>query len=470
MEFLTEDFLLFSDTAKKLYHEYAAKMPIFDYHCHLPVRDIAENTDFKNLTQIWLEGDHYKWRAMRANGVAERFITGDASEYEKFQAWAKTVPGTIRNPLYHWTHMELKNPFGIDGKTLSPKTAKEIWNACNEKLKTDDFRVRGILFHMNVKVICTTDDPVDNLEHHQAIRQDTGFAIKVIPAFRPDKSMACENPEEFNEWVGKLENTTGMEIKDFSSFLEALAKRHDFFHNMGCRLSDHGIETAYAADYLESEVIYIFHKLRSGKSLESEEILKFKSAMLHELAVMDCEKKWTMQLHIGALRNTNSRFRKLLGPDSGFDSIGDFPIARSLARFMDRLDAADKLPKTILYVLNPRDNALIATITGCFQDGSLPGKIQFGSAWWFNDQKDGIIDQLNALSNMGLLSQFVGMLTDSRSFLSYSRHEYFRRILCDLLGSDIERGVLPRDYNLIGKVVQDICYNNAVRYFGIDLR
>jgi len=470
MDFLTEDFLLQNESAKKLYHEYAEKMPIFDYHCHIPPQQIAENEQFKNMTQAWLAGDHYKWRAMRANGVDERLITGDAPDLEKFLAWAKTVPDTLRNPLYHWTHMELKNPFGITGKLLGPKTAKEIWTACNEQLKTDDFRVRGILFRMNVKVVCTTDDPVDSLEFHAKIKNDTSFAVKVVPCFRPDRAMAVENAETFAQWVGKLEGVTNTEIKDFSGFLDAIKKRHDFFHHMGCRLSDHGVESPYAEDYIESEIIYIFHKVRIGKSLEPEEILKFKSAMMHELALLNHGRGWTMQLHLGALRNTNSRFGRLLGRDAGFDSMGDYEMARPLARFLDKLDVAEKLPKTILYPLNPRDNELIATMCGNFQDGTIPGKIQFGSAWWFNDQKDGIEKQLNALSNMGLLSTFVGMITDSRSFLSYPRHEYFRRVLCNLIGRDVENGELPADYNLLGKMVQDISYNNAVRYFGIDLK
>jgi glucuronate isomerase len=470
MDFLTEDFLLRNESAKKLYHEYAEKMPIFDYHCHIPPQQIAENEQFKNMTQAWLAGDHYKWRAMRANGIDEQLITGDAPDLEKFLAWAKTVPNTLRNPLYHWTHMELKDPFGIKDKLLGPKTAKEIWTACNEQLKTDDFRVRGILFRMNVKVVCTTDDPVDNLEFHTKIKNDTSFAVKVVPCFRPDRAMAVEDSDTFAQWVGKLEEVTNTEIKDFSGFLDAIKKRHDFFHHMGCRLSDHGVESPCAEDYIESEIIYIFHKVRFGKSLDPQEILKFKSAMMHELALLNHARGWTMQLHLGALRNTNSRFGSLLGRDAGFDSMGDYEIARPLARFFDKLDVMEKLPKTILYPLNPRDNELIATMCGNFQDSTVPGKIQFGSAWWFNDQRDGIERQLDALSNMGLLSTFVGMITDSRSFLSYPRHEYFRRVLCNLIGQDVENGELPADYNLLGKMVQDISYNNAVRYFGIDLK
>jgi len=470
MEFITEDFLLHSNTAKRLYHEFAEKMPIYDFHCHLPPQEIADNEQYKNMTQIWLAGDHYKWRAMRASGIDERFITGDASDYEKFSAWARVVPLTIRNPLFHWTCMELKKPFGIEKKMLEPKTAKEIWNACNEKLKSDDFRARGILARMNVKVVCTTDDPVDRLEHHTAIRNDGDFAIKVVPTFRPDRAMAVESQEIFNEWVGRLEAVAGMEVKDYAGFLEAIGKRHEFFHHAGCRISDHALEAPCDAEFLESEIIYIFHKVRSGKELEPEEIVKFKTALLHELALLDHGKGWTMQLHIGALRNTNSRYFERLGPDSGFDTMADGPIARPLARFFDRLDSISRLPKIIVYVLNPNHNEVAAAAMGGFQDGSTPGKMQFGTAWWYNDQKDGIERQLTALSNLGLLAHFVGMVTDSRSFLSYSRHEYFRRILCDLIGRDVENAELPNDVNLLGKIVQDVCYNNAVRYFGIDLK
>jgi glucuronate isomerase len=467
MNFLTKNFLLHSKTAVTLYHEYAKDMPIFDYHCHLPPSDIAQNTQFKNLTHIWLYGDHYKWRAMRTNGVAEQYITGDASDWEKFQAWATTVPYTIRNPLYHWTHLELKRPFGITDKLLAPKTAKEIYDHCNALLTTEEFRAREIMQKMNVKVVCTTDDPVDRLEYHQQIKQDTGFTIKVFPAFRPDKVMAVESPENFKEYIGKLEEVSDIDIRDYDSLLSAVKKRHDFFHEMGCRLSDHGLETAYAEDYTEKEIKQIFDKIRSGKSLEQREILQFKSALMIEFGRLDHARGWTQQLHLGALRNNNTRLFKRVGPDSGFDSIGDFEIARPLAKFLDRLDVTDQLPKTILYNMNPNDNEVLATMIGNFQDGSIPGKMQFGSGWWFLDQKDGMERQMNALSNMGILSRFVGMLTDSRSFLSYPRHEYFRRILCNLIGNDVENGELPDDIEHLGKIVQDICYNNAVNYFGI---
>jgi glucuronate isomerase len=469
MKFLSEDFLLHSRTAKILYHDYAKEMPIFDYHCHLPPADVANNTQFKNLTHIWLAGDHYKWRAMRTNGVKEYYITGEASDWEKFQAWAGTVPDTIRNPLYHWTHLELKRPFGITDKLLSLDTAKEIYQRCNELLATDKFRARGIMQQMNVKVVCTTDDPVDSLEYHQQIARDDTFSIRVVPAFRPDKIMTVEDPDVYNAYLKKLEAASDMDIRDYDTLLTAVGKRHAFFHQQGCRLSDHGIETAYAEDFTEQEIRRIFEKVRAGKTLEQTEILKFKSALLLEFAYLDHAKGWTQQFHFGALRNNNTRLFKTLGPDTGFDSIGDFEIARPLSKFLDRLDSTDQLSKTIVYNLNPRDNELLTTMMGNFQDGSIPGKMQFGSAWWFLDQKDGMEKQMNALSNMGLLSRFVGMLTDSRSFLSYPRHEYFRRILCNLIGTDVEHGELPEDIEHLGKIVQDICYNNAVAYFGIDV-
>lgn len=467
-DFLTEDFLLNSETARALYHDYAAQMPIFDYHCHLPPRDIAENRRFENLTRVWLGGDHYKWRAMRANGVSERLITGDASDEEKFMAWAGTVPTTVRNPLYHWTHLELKRPFGITGKVLNPASAREIYEHCNKLLQTESFRARGIMKQMNVKAVCTTDDPVDGLEEHLQIKQDGSFDIKVLPAFRPDKAMAVESAVNFNTWVKRLEEAAGMTIQSFSALVAAVRNRHEFFHQVGCRLSDHAMEVPYAENYTESEINSIFSKVRQGGALEPGEIAKFKSAMLYELALMNEEKNWTMQLHMGALRNVNSRAMKNLGPDTGYDCIADYEIAYPLTRFLDRLDREDKLPKTIIYTLNAKDNDVIATAMGCFQDGVTPGKLQFGSAWWFHDQKDGMLKQMESLSNMGLLSRFVGMLTDSRSFLSYPRHEYFRRILCNLLGNDVEQGELPKDLKWLGGIVQDICFNNAVRYFGVE--
>lgn len=464
MSFLDENFLLQTKTAQKLYHEHAKDMPIIDYHCHLSPEDIANNRQFDNLTQIWLEGDHYKWRAMRTNGVPERFCTGDADDYEKFEKWAQTVPYTVRNPLYHWTHMELKRPFGVE-KILKPETAREIYNSCTDMLQSDEFKVRGILKKMNVEVICTTDDPIDTLEHHQKIKADN-FGIQVLPAFRADKILAIEQEEVFLPYLQKLEEASGVSISSFQQLLDALKQRHDFFHKQGCRLSDHGLETMYAEDYTDEEVKNIFEKALKKQRLSQEEALKFKSAMLVELALLDHSKNWTQQFHLGALRNNNKRMMRELGPDTGFDSIGDFDVARPLSKFMDKMDNSNQLAKTILYNLNPSQNELYATMIGNFNDGSTPGKIQYGSAWWFLDQKDGMEKQMNALSNMGLLSRFVGMLTDSRSFLSYPRHEYFRRILCNLIGNDVENGELPAsEMEWLGQMVENICYNNAKSYF-----
>ncbi len=470
-EFITEDFLLQTKTARILYHEYAEKMPIYDYHCHLPADLIAADHRFDNLTQPWLDGDHYKWRAMRANGVAEKYVTGNASDYEKFEKWAQTVPYCLRNPLYHWTHLELKNLFGIKGKLLGPDTAKDIYDTCSQMLRTPEFSVRNIMRRMNVKLVCTTEGPLDSLEHHKRIRED-GFEIKVHTAFRPDKAMAIDDLASFNVFVDKLEEICNMEIANFHSYIEALRIRHYYFHQNGCRLSDHGLETAYAEDYTESEIKNIFNKIRCGREPDACERLKFKSAMMVELALMDHEAGWVQQLHLGALRNNSTRLFKAIGPDVGCDSMGDFETAGPLSKFLDRLDAKNELPKTIIYNLNPRDTALCATMVGNFQDGSAPGKIQYGSAWWFLDQKDGMEEQINVLSNMGLLSRFVGMLTDSRSFLSYPRHEYFRRILCNMLGDDIEAGLLPNPDQLssgLGRMVEDICFNNARDYFPMEL-
>ena len=467
-QFLTEDFLLQTKTAKILYHEHAENMPIYDYHCHLPADQIAADHRFGNLTQAWLYGDHYKWRAMRANGVEEKYITGNASDCEKFEKWARTVPYCIRNPLYHWTALELKSPFGIKDKLLGPDTAREIYDRCTEMLRTPEFSVRNIMRKANVKLVCTTEGPLDSLEHHRRIRKD-GFEIKVYTAFRPDKAMAVEDLPALNVFIDKLEEVCDMEIANLSSYIEALRNRHHYFHRNGCRLSDHGLETAYAEDYTESEIKKIFSKIRSGKDLDLSQRLKFKSAMMVEFALMDYESGWVQQLHLGALRNTSTRMFRALGPDVGYDSIGDLEMAGPLAKFLDRLDMNNKLPKTILYNLNPRDNALCATMVGNFQGGSAAGKMQYGSAWWFLDQKDGIESQINVLSNMGLLSRFVGMLTDSRSFLSYPRHEYFRRILCNLLGNDVEAGLVADDLDLLGTMVEDICFNNAKNYFPMEL-
>jgi len=465
-EFIHEDFLLDTKTASKLYHTYAEPLPIIDYHCHISPKEVAQNRQFENMTQVWLAGDHYKWRAMRTCGVNERFITGNASDWEKFEMWARTVPKTIRNPLFHWTHLELNRPFGISNTLLNEKTAKAVWEQCNAKLARPGFTTQGIAKQMNVEVICTTDDPIDSLEYHIAYAQKGNGLTRLLPAFRPDKAMAVENVDAFITYVKKLEAVSGIEIKDFESLIAAIRVRHDFFHAHGCRVSDHGIETAYAEAYTESEVKSIFKKLRRGKNLDRSEILKFKSAMMHEFGVMDCARGWVQQLHLGALRNNNSRMMRALGPDTGFDSIGDFDMARTLSKFLDQLDVENKLGKTILYNLNPRDNELIATMIGNFQDGAIPGKLQFGSGWWFLDQLDGMRNQIDALSHLGILGQFVGMLTDSRSFLSYPRHEYFRRLLCSILGSEIERGLIPNDIKLIGGIVEDISYKNAKKYFG----
>jgi glucuronate isomerase len=467
--FLREDFLLTNRHSRALFHDYARGMPIFDYHCHLPVREIAENRQFENLSQIWLAGDHYKWRAMRARGVEERLITGEASDWEKFQAWAATVPYTVRNPLYHWTHMELKDPFGLS-RLLGPESAREIYEHCNRLLATEGFRAQALMSHFDVRVACTTDDPTDSLEHHAALKEkgpQGGFRVRVLPAFRPDRAMAVQDPGVFVPWVTRLEKAADMLVGDYSEYLQALRRRHDYFHRMGCRLSDHGVEQPYAAGCTEAEAAAIFTEARSGEGLPPEKALKLKSALLYELAVMDAEAGWTQQFHLGALRNNRSRMAEALGPDSGFDAVGDFEIGRPLVRFLDRLDRAGKLAKTILYVLNPRDNEMVASIAGSFQEGPARGKVQFGAAWWFNDQLDGMTRQLEALSSIGLLSTFVGMLTDSRSFLSYPRHEYFRRLLCDLIGRDIQAGRLPAEIPHLGRIVQDVCWNNAVRYFGI---
>lgn len=461
--FIHDDFLLHSDAARALYHNHAAPMPIFDYHCHIPPQDIAIDRQFVNIAQIWLGGDHYKWRAMRANGIDEKYCTGNAGNWEKFEKWAETVPYTLRNPLYHWTHLELKRFFGID-KLLSPKTAKEIYDECNAKLNSPEYSVRNLIRKANVHTICTTDDPVDSLEHHRRIKE-SGFEVNVLPAWRPDKAMAIENAETFNDYLAQLEMAAGMEIKYFDDFMMALEKRHQFFHDNGCRLSDHGLETAYAEEYTGKEIDSTFDKTRRGKNLSHEEILKFKSCMLYEFGIMDCRKGWTQQFHLGALRNNNTRFFKTAGPDTGFDSMGDFEMARPLSRFLDKLDKGNNLAQTILYNINPRDNELLATMAGNFQDGSVPGKIQFGSGWWFLDQKDGMEKQIQALSNLGLLSRFVGMLTDSRSFLSYTRHEYFRRTLCNILGNDVVNGEIPHDMELLGQMVENISFRNAEQYF-----
>ncbi|MBK3516076.1 glucuronate isomerase [Carboxylicivirga marina] len=461
--FIHDDFLLSNDIARKLYHDYAANLPIIDYHCHIPPQQIAEDVNFKNLTEIWLYGDHYKWRAMRTNGIPENEITGDVSDWDKFYNWAKTVPYTLRNPLYHWTHLELNKPFGI--KTiLNQNTAKTIWDECNAKLQSPEFSCKGLIKQANVEVICTTDDPVDSLEYHQMIK-DSGFETKVFPTWRADKAMAIDNLDDFNVYISKLAETSGITIQNYADLLKALQIRQDFFAEMGCKLSDHGLDRFFCDDFTAQEIEAIFTKAINKQALTVAEILKYKSAVLYELAVMDHNKGWTQQFHIGAIRNSNTKMYNELGPDTGFDSIGDDLVAKDLSKFLNRLATEDKLTKTILYNLNPAHNEVYATMLGNFQDGKIAGKIQWGSGWWFLDQKDGMEKQMNALSNLGLLSRFVGMLTDSRSFLSYSRHEYFRRILCNLLAEDVEKGIIPHDKELLKEYVEGICYYNAKNYF-----
>jgi glucuronate isomerase len=463
-----EDFLLESKPAQRLYHEFAANMPILDYHCHLPPDEIAADKRYGSISEIWLGGDHYKWRAMRANGVAEAYCTGDASDREKFDKWAETVPQLLRNPLYHWTHLELTRYFGIT-ELLCPESAERIWETCNDALQQPDFSCRSLMKRSKVRLVCTTDDPTDSLEDHRSLAEDADFDIAVLPAWRPDRGMAIESPEAFNAWVDRLAAAADVDVRDFSSYLEALEKRHAFFHERGCRLSDHGLETAYAEAYTTAQVEEAFLRIRAGKALSDEQALRFKSAMLYEFGVMDHSRGWSQQYHLGALRSTNSRMLARLGPDTGFDSMGDFEVARPLARLLDRLDQANQLAPTLLYNVNPVDNAVMATMIGNFQDGSIPGKMQWGSAWWHLDQLDGMTAQIETLSQMGLLSRYVGMLTDSRSFLSYTRHEYFRRLLCNILGDDMVRGRVPEDYALVGEMVRNIAYHNAVNYFGFDV-
>jgi glucuronate isomerase len=461
--FLDEDFLLQTPTAQRLYHEYAKVMPIIDYHNHLPPDQIAADKQFDNITQLWLYGDHYKWRAMRINGIDEAYCTGNKDDYEKFEKWAATVPYTLRNPLYHWTHLELQRYFGVN-EVLSCANARQVYDTCTAQVQTPDFSVRNLLRKMNVTTVCTTDDPLDSLEYHRQIRE-SGFEIQVRPAFRPDKAMNADDPEGLLAYIQKLAALTDRDIASYDDYLAALKQRHDFFADNGCSVSDHGLEQIYAEPYTEAEIKAIFSKVLGRQALSPQEALQLKSALLFQFAIWDHEKGWVQQYHLGALRNNNARLLRQLGPDTGWDSIGDFSQARALSRFLNRLDENDQLTKTIIYNLNPADNELMATMIGNFNDGSVAGKVQWGSGWWFLDQKDGMIDQMNTLSNMGLLSRFVGMLTDSRSFLSFPRHEYFRRILCNLFGQDVENGELPNDIDWIGQVVQNICYNNAKEYF-----
>ncbi len=463
--FLDDDFLLDTPVAIDLYEKFARPQPIIDYHCHLPPDQVADDHRFQTLTEIWLKGDHYKWRAMRTNGVPERLITGESSDWDKFQAWAGTVPDTLRNPLYHWTHLELKFPFGVKDKRLGPDTAREIYDHCNSRLAEDGFTTQGLLKQYGVVVVCSTDDPVDDLEPHQRHARNPRATTKLFPTWRPDKALGVHDIAAWNIWVDKLQAASSLSIVSYDSFMEALGKRHDFFHEAGCRASDHGLDRIFASEYTAGEVQAIFNKARTRRPLTEEEIDKLRSAMLYDFAVMDHARGWVQQFHLGASRNNSSRAVRSLGPDTGYDSIGDLPQGVTLVRFLDRLDAAGCLAKTILYNLNPADNEVLASVIGSFQDGSAPGKMQFGSAWWFLDQQDGMEKQMNALSNLGLLARFVGMLTDSRSFLSYSRHEYFRRLLCAMLGRDVERGLVPHDMGLLGKLVQNVCFGNARDYF-----
>ncbi|MDG5787870.1 glucuronate isomerase [Evansella sp. AB-P1] len=461
--FIHDDFVLNSKAAKKLYHDYAEKMPINDFHCHLSPQELAEDKNFENLFQIWLKGDHYKWRAMRALGVDEKYITGDASDYEKFKAWAKCVPETIGNPLYHWTHMELKRYFGLD-VLLSEETCDEVWEHCNKMLQAGELSTQKIAEKFNVNYICTTDDPTDNLEYHVQIKENDDFKTKVLPAFRPDKSLEVQRPE-FADYVSKLADAADMEIKSYDQLQKAIEKRAQFFHEMGCRLSDHGIKTLPFVTCTEEEAAAIFEKGLAGETITPEEEEKYKTHTLLFLGRLYRSLDWVMQLHIGAIRNNNVRRFNELGPDTGFDSIHDFDLAESLNGFFNELDSTNELPKSIIYNLNQVHNHVIATAIGNFQSSETRGKIQFGSGWWFNDQKEGMLSQLKDLANHGILSTFVGMLTDSRSFLSYPRHEYFRRILCDLVGEWVEKGEAPEDYELLGKMIEDICYNNSENYF-----
>lgn len=462
--FIHEDFLLQSETAKHLYHNFAKSLPIIDYHCHLDPKMVAEDHQFSSITELWLGGDHYKWRALRANGVAEKYITGDASDWEKFQKWAGTIPYAMRNPLYHWTHLELKTCFGID-KVLNPDTAKEIFDECNAKLQLPEYSAKNLMRRYKVEVVCTTDDPIDSLEYHKQIKE-SGFEIKVLPTWRPDKAMAVESASAFKTYIDTLSSVSGIKINSFKEIIDALLIRHKYFEEMGCRLSDHGMEEFYAEDYTEAEIEAIFSKVYGGTELNEAEIKKFKSAMLVEFGKMDADTGWTQQFHYGVIRNNNTKMFKAIGPDTGFDSISQVITAKNMVKYFDTLNSMDKLTKTIIYNLNPSDNTMLATMIGNFQDGSVPGKMQFGAGWWFLDQKDGMEQQMNALSLQGLLSRFVGMLTDSRSFVSYARHEYFRRIMCNLIATDVEKGEIPAsEMSRIEQMVADISYYNAKNYF-----
>jgi len=464
-KFMDEDFLLNNETAVKLFHDYASKSPIFDFHCHLNPKDIYEDIRFKNITEVWLYGDHYKWRLMRSNGVDERYITGDADDYSKFLEFAKTIPMAIGNPVYHWTHLELQRYFGIN-ELLNEKTAPMIWEKVNSMLNSSEFSVRNIIKKSNVKILCTTDDPTDSLEYHKLLKEDDSFNVKVLPAFRPDKGINIDK-DDFKDWVKKLSEVCGKAIESYDDYLDALNSRLEFFDSYGCRLSDHALDFVAYEESTKEEVDEIFKKALKGEKLSQIEVDKYKTSVLQFLGKRYKELGWAMQLHIAALRNTNTRMFKKLGPDTGYDSINDVNIAYPLSKLLDSLESTGSLPKVILYTLNPKDNYVLAALMGSFQGEGIPGKMQFGSAWWFNDNIDGMTEQMKTLANVGLLSKFVGMVTDSRSFLSYPRHEYFRRILCNLIGEWAEKGEVPDDMDLLGKIVQDISFNNAVNYFGV---
>ena len=462
--FINDDFMLTNDYARELYHTSAEGQPIIDYHCHLVPKMIADNYQFADLTEVWLGGDHYKWRAMRGNGIPEEFITGSADGYAKFEKWAETVPYTMRNPLYHWTHLELSRVFGVD-KILKPETAREIYDECSAKLQTPEFRGQELMKKFKVEVVCTTDDPADTLEYHKQIKENP-FGVKVLPTWRPDKAMVVEKPEQYREYIQKLSDISGVQINNYQDLLHALQKRQNFFHEMGCRISDHGLETFYAEDFTMEEVDQIFKNTLKGIQPSQLEVLKFKSAILLDFARMDYAKGWAQQFHIGAIRDNNTRMFNILGPDTGYDAIHDVQCAAAGHKFLNKLALEDKLTKTILYNLNPKDNEVLATMAYTFNDGTVAGKMQLGSGWWFLDQEDGMRKQMNALSALGLLSRFVGMLTDSRSFLSYPRHEYFRRILCNLIGEDLAAGKLPvSEMDFLHKMVKGISYDNAKNYF-----
>ena len=466
MAFIHEDFMLTGPTARELYHAHAERQPIIDYHCHLSPQEIAENIQFRDITQLWLGYDHYKWRAMRANGVVEEYITlRKRNAWEVFEKWAETVPYTMRNPLYHWTHLELKRVFGIE-KILSPATAREIFEECNDKLATPEYRGQALIRRFGVEAICTTDDPADDLRWHKEIAAHP-FGTKVLPTWRPDKAVAIEDPAAYKAYLERLGKAADKNIDSYADLLEALQERHDYFAQAGCKLSDHGLDTFHAADYTGQEIESIFKKVLLGRTPDATERDKFYSALLHDLAVMDAETGWVQQFHVGPIRNNCSRMLRQAGPDTGFDSILDLEISAAGNRFLDRLDDEGKLAKTILYCLNPKDFVVMASMAGNFNDGSVPGKMQLGAGWWFLDQESGMRQQMDSLSQLGLLSRFVGMLTDSRSFISYTRHEYFRRILCDMVGADVDSGRLPRsEMPRIGEMIEDISYRNARDYFG----